>query len=135
MKIRAIENLTLRHFSIGNLFPAPVFLFFQFLVIKTLDPDSEPDPHSLQMLDPDPYPDQQKVTSLHILTLNLGQRRPVLCVAWIIFAIILPCTSWSGRIFHWLDTRASACSLQLPVIQKTNGQKNARKTNIIAKYK
>jgi hypothetical protein len=28
--------------------------FFQFLVIKTLDP--EPDQDSLEMLDPDPYP-------------------------------------------------------------------------------
>jgi hypothetical protein len=30
------------------------FLPFQFLVIKTLDP--EPGPDSLEMLDPDPYP-------------------------------------------------------------------------------
>ncbi len=28
--------------------------FFQFLVIKTLDKDSEPDRDSLEMLDPDP---------------------------------------------------------------------------------
>ncbi len=34
--------------------------FFQFLVIKTLDPYPEPDPYpdpdSFEMLDPDPYP-------------------------------------------------------------------------------
>jgi hypothetical protein len=28
--------------------------FFNFLVIKTLDPDPEPDLDSLEMLDPDP---------------------------------------------------------------------------------
>jgi hypothetical protein len=35
--------------------PEHCFLyFFQFLVIKTLDPDPFPDPDSLEMLDPDP---------------------------------------------------------------------------------
>jgi hypothetical protein len=29
-------------------------VFFSCLVINTLDPDSEPDPDSLEMLDPDP---------------------------------------------------------------------------------
>jgi hypothetical protein len=29
-------------------------MVFKFLVIKTLDPNPEPDPDSLEMLDPDP---------------------------------------------------------------------------------
>jgi hypothetical protein len=31
------------------------FSFFQFLVIKTLDPDRDPDPQLEKMLDPDPH--------------------------------------------------------------------------------
>ncbi len=33
------------------------FKFSQFLVIKTLDPELDPDPQLETMLDPDPYPD------------------------------------------------------------------------------
>jgi hypothetical protein len=33
--------------------------FFLIFVIKTLDPESEPDPDSLEILDPDPYPQQR----------------------------------------------------------------------------
>jgi len=36
-----------------------VFLLLQFLVIKTLDPDLDPD--SLEMLDLDPHPDQDSM--------------------------------------------------------------------------
>jgi hypothetical protein len=31
--------------------------FLQSLVIKTLDPELDPDPQLEKMLDPDPYPD------------------------------------------------------------------------------
>jgi hypothetical protein len=38
-----------------------LYLFFQFLVIKTLDPF--PDPDSLEILDPDPYPNPHSMNS------------------------------------------------------------------------
>jgi hypothetical protein len=45
-------------------FPSAVF-FFQFLVIKTLDPN----PDSLEMLDPDLYPDTQRAGNNMAVTL------------------------------------------------------------------
>jgi hypothetical protein len=55
-------------------------IFFQFLVIKTLDPypgpesDPYPDPDSLEMLDPDPYPDPDPHTGF--LYLKIGRIAP-----------------------------------------------------------
>ncbi len=36
---------------------------FEFLVIKTLDPEPDPYPDSLEMLDPDPYPDPDSMNT------------------------------------------------------------------------
>jgi hypothetical protein len=60
------------HFWIFKLF----FFLLRFLVIKTLDPDSEPD--SLEMQDLDPYADPQQCQGVRrILGDNLNKDYPM----------------------------------------------------------